>query len=321
MKPESTSPIALNAASNAAVAAEAAYLLGQNHQAKEITTSSGAKILIIPTGHRAAHLDHLESAPRRFNAHLSLFSAGDLARYVAEQTCTAKDDEVQPEKAAGKPKHRPVIFCDRSKTSIVAYLDYHNEHQPRWLDHTARVTYQPSHQFTRWKEKNGKRMKQDEFALFLDEVKKDIADPAAALVVDFAEKMEFFSNVAFKSSIKATSGETTLVFSDEKKGDVGTPVIEEFTLAIPFWQAGEPIAIRARLFHRAVDTKDSAGAPTGAKHIVFWFELRHLEEIADTLFAEEVASLRKDLDGIATIYLGTPPSAPSPQIINIDIDA
>ena len=321
MKPESTSPIALDAASNAAVTAEAAYLLGQNHQVKEITTSSGAKVLIIPTGHRAAHLDHLEAAPRRFNAHLSLFTAGDLARYVAEQTCTAKDDEVHPEQAAGKPKHRPVIFCDRSATSIIAYLDYHNEHQPRWLDHTARVSYKPSHQFARWSKKNGVRMKQDDFALFLDEVKGDIADPASALVVDFAENMEMFSNVEFRSSIRTSSGETKLTFNDQKQGDVSTPVIEEFILAIPFWQGSDPVAVRARLFHRAVDTKDSAGAPTGAKHLVFWFELRQLEEIADKLFEEEVASLRKDLEGIATIYLGTPPSAPSPQSIDIDIDA
>jgi len=320
MKPESTSPIALNA-SDAAVAAEAAYLLGQNHQVKEITTSSGAKVLIIPTGHRAAHLDHLEAAPRRFNAHLSLFTAGDLARYVAEQTCTAKDDEVHPEQAAGKPKHRPVIFCDRSATSIIAYLDYHNEHQPRWLDHTARVSYKPSHQFARWSKKNGVRMKQDDFALFLDEVKGDIADPASALVVDFAENMEMLSNVEFKSSIKVSSGESKLTFNDQKRGDVSTPVIEEFTLAIPFWQASDPVAVRARLFHRAVDTRDNAGTPTGAKHLVFWFELRQLEEIADTLFAEEVASLRKDLEGIATIYLGTPPSAPTAQNIEVDIDA
>lgn len=312
MKPESTSPIALDAASNAAVAAEAAYLLGQNHQVKEITTSSGAKVLIIPTGHRAAHLDHLEAAPRRFNAHLSLFSAGDLARYVKQQ---ANVDEDAP---AG---HFPVIFCDRSATSIIAYLDYHHKSTPRWLDHTARVTYKPSHQFARWSKKNGVRMKQDEFALFLDEVKGDIADPSAALVVDFAENMEMFSNVEFRSSIRTSSGETKLTFNDQKQGDVSTPVIEEFTLAIPFWQGSDPVAVRARLFHRAVDTKDSGGNPTGAKHLVFWFELRQLEEIADKLFEEEVASLRKDLDGLAEIYLGTPPSAPSPQSIHIDIDA
>lgn len=320
MKPESTTPIPLNA-SDASVAAESAYQLGVENKPQELRTHDGAAFLILPTGLRAASLDHLAPTPRRFSAAVSLFSAGDLARYVMEQTCTKKDLELLPESAAGRQLHHPVVFCDRSSTSIIAYLDYHSPHEPRWLDHTAKVTYKPSHQFARWKEKNGKRMKQEEFALFLDEVRKDIANPSAALVVDFAEKMEFFSNVAFKSSVKTSSGETNLVFADEKKGDIGTPVIEEFTLAIPFWQAGEPIAIRARLFHRAVDTKDSAGVPTGAKHVVFWFELRHLEEIADTLFAEEVASLRKDLDGIATIYLGTPPDAPKAQTISPTIQA
>ena len=327
MKPESDTPILANS-SDAAVAAEAAYHLGQNHQVKEITTSAGAKILILPSGHRAAHLDHLEAAPRRFSAHLALFSAGDLARYVAEQTCTKKDRELQPGSAKDRPLHHPVVFCDRSTTSIIAYLDYHHEHEARWLDHTARVNYVPSHQFTRWAKNNGKRMRQEEFALFLDEAKGDIQHPNASQVVSFAENMEHYSNVAFKSSVRTSSGEVSLVFSDEKNGDTSTPIIEEFTLGLPFWQGhrdpdGQPIhvAVRARLFHRAVDTKDKDGNPTGAKHIVFWFELRNLEEIADKLFEEEVASLTKDLEGIATIYQGKAPAAPGPQSIDVDIGA
>lgn len=309
-------------APESAVAAKLAYDLGSKHQPQEIITSAGP-VLLVPTGLRAQLLEHHLANPRRANAHITLYTAGDLAAYVKSQTVTKVNpvNDVAEKACTGivpisQPTHHPVIFCDRETTSIVAILDYHGSYEPRWLDHTAKITFKPSHQFKRWKDANGKRMSQDAFARFLDEVAKDIVDPASSLVVSFAENLEIYATTVFKSAIKASSGETTFTFTDERKGDISTPVIEEFTLGIPLWQNGEAVAIRARLFHRVV-----ADPNTGAKSLNFWFELRQLDEIADKLFEEEVASLKKDLAGIADIYMGTPPARPVTTDLRVQIDA
>lgn len=292
---------------NSAVAAQLAYDLGLNNQPRELTTSTGVPVLVLPTGIRAASLEHLLPAPIRANAHLALFTAGDLARYVAKQTRPAGTADAQ------RPApHHPVVFCDRKTCSIVAFLDYHHADEARWLNHSAKVVFEPSHQYKRWKAANGQRMSQDAFARFLDEVAKDIATPASSVVVSFAENLEIYSTTVFKSSIKAATGETKLTFTDDRKGDISTEVIEEFTLGIPLWLNGDTVAIRAKLFHRVI-----TDGTTGAKNLNFWFELRHLEEIQDKLFAEEVASLQKDLAGIADIYMGTPPTRPESSAIGI----
>lgn len=292
----------------AKLAAKLAFEIGREHKPQELQTSAGP-VLLVPTGLRAQLLEHHLANPRRANAHIALYTAADLAAYVKAQTVTGID-EVNKE-----PTHHPVIFCDRETTSIVAILDYHNSHEARWLDHTAKITFKPSHQFKRWEDANGKRMSQDAFARFLDEVAKDIVDPASSLVVSFAENLEIYATTVFKSAIKASSGETTFTFTDERKGDISTPVIEEFTLGIPLWQNGEVVAIRAKMFHRVVtDANDSS-----KRVLNFWFELRHLEEIADKLFEEEVASLKKDLEGIADIYMGTPPAKPTTTPLQVQI--
>lgn len=309
-------------APESAVAAKLAFEIGREHKPQELQTSAGP-VLLVPTGLRAQFLEHHLPCPRRANAHIALYTAGDLAAYVKSQTVTTVNpvNNVAEKACTGivpisQTTHHPVIFCDRETTSIVAILDYHKPFGASWLDHTAKITFKPSHQFKRWKDANGKRMSQDAFARFLDEVAKDIVDPASSLVVSFAENLEIYATTVFKSAIKASSGETTFTFTDERKGDISTPVIEEFTLGIPLWQNGEVVAIRARLFHRVV-----ADPNTGAKSLNFWFELRQLEEIADKLFDEEVASLKKDLTGIADIYMGTPPAKPTTTPLDVQIEA
>jgi hypothetical protein len=46
------------------------------------------------------------------------------------------------------------------------------------------------------------------------------------------------------------------------------------------------------------------------------FKLRHLDEIIDTLFDEEMQFLRSALENVADVYMGLPPADPTTQNIN-----
>lgn len=261
--------------------------------------------LVAPTEITLKSLEHFMPAPLRPEIHIALHTARDLHAYVIAQR---KDYTIGPD---GPPAANSVIFADRDSMTIKAYLDYHHAEETRWLNHTAKVAFKNSHQFDRWKKVNNQQMTQEAFALFLDEVINDIAQPAGAEVLSFAENLEATSTQVFKAAVKLASGETNYTFTDARDGDVSTKIIDRFTIGIPIWQGGEKVAIEARLFHRIVDNKDKDGAPNGTKSLRFWFTLRHLDEIIDTLFAEEVTFLRTAFEGIAPIYSGTAPSAPS----------
>lgn len=284
----------------AVVAALALGQLPDPASAKLQTTEGLPVFLTTLPGLTHQSLEKFQLAPHRAEIHVALHTAADLHAYVLSQTERTTPDD-----------HHPVIFADRKTQSIVAYLDYHHKDAHRWLNHTAKVQYEKSHQFKRWEEMNNKRLTQENFALFLDEVINDFHTPTGAEVMSFAENLEFTSSQTFKSATRLATGETTLVFTDAREGDKSTKIIDEFIIGIPIWQDGQKVQIRARLFHRPVDVKDSAGAPTGAKQLQFWFTLRHLEEIKDQLFADEVTFLKTAFNEIAPVYSGLPPEDPT----------
>jgi uncharacterized protein YfdQ (DUF2303 family) len=281
-------------------------------------------LLIAPHDITLESLERFLPAPLRPQIHIALHTARDLHAYVIAQTQRpAALASLETAKLATGIRqiedttHHPVIFADRDSMTIKAYLDYHHAEGPRWLNHTAKVAFKNSHQFERWKKVNGQQMTQEQFALFLDEVINDIAQPAGAEVLSFAENLEATSTQIFKAAVKLASGETNYTFTDARDGDFSTKIIDRFTIGIPIWQGGEKVAIEARLFHRIVDNKDKDGAPNGSKSLRFWFTLRHLDEIIDTLFAEEVTFLRTAFEAIAPIYSGTSPTAPEPLSLGL----
>lgn len=265
-------------------------------------------ILIAPQDITLKSLESFMPAPLRPEIHIALHTARDLHAYVIAQTLP---------KVSTEQAYHPVIFADRDTMTIKAFINYHHAAGPRWLNHTAKVAFKNSHQFDRWKKVNGQQMTQEQFALFLDEVINDITVPSGAEVLSFAENLEATSTQVFKAAVKLASGETNYTFTDARDGDISTAIIDRFTIGIPIWQGGEKVAIEARLFHRIVDNKDKDGAPNGTKSLRFWFTLRHLDEIIDTLFAEEVAFLRGAFDGVAPIYSGTAPGAPNTLILGV----
>jgi len=312
----------------ASVIAALALAMRDCDQARVLHTDGLPPLLIAPTDITLKSLERFQSSPHSPATHIALHTARDLHAYVIAQTRRvgagptslpepAKELSFDDLNQLLSGQHHPVIFADRDKMLIKAFMDYHHANQPRWLNHTAALAFKNSHQFTRWKQVNGQQMTQEAFALFLDEVINDFQDPSGAEVLSFAENLEATSTQVFKAAVKLASGETNYTFTDSRDGDVSTKIIDRFTIGIPVWQGGEKVAIEARLFHRIVDNKDKDGNATGTKSLRFWFTLRHLDEIIDRLFADEVDFLRTAFEHIAPIYAGTPPDEPKPLSIGV----
>lgn len=296
----------------AAVAAALALGYRDAEAARVITPSGMPSIFIGPRGIHVENLERFAATPHRPAIAVALDTARDLHAYVIAQTGKPKP---QAEASTGNNLN-PVIFADREDMSLTAFLDYHHIGEPRWLDHTATVEFKDSHQFAKWKAANNKKMSQEAFALFIDEVINDFVKPSGAEMLSFATCIDAQSETTFKNAVTLATGETQLIWTDNRKGDVSTKIVEEFEIGIPIWQNGQPVKITAKLFHRIEDVRDSSGNLTGQKTLKFWFTLRHLDNILDALFAEEVAFLRTAFDAIAPIYAGKAPEAPKPHHIS-----
>ncbi len=296
--------------SSAAIAASLALEMSNPENVRTLTAvPDHPALLISQPGLNLQSLERFSPSPHRTIAAVSLDTAKDLHAYVLAQT------QLRPVGSAGTNEpayHQPAIFASRKNQQLIAYLDYHHANSARWLDHTASVKYTYSTQFQKWLELNNKPMSQEAFALFIDEQLPDFKSPDGATMLSFASALEINSDQKFKSVSTLSSGVQQLVFTDDRKGDVSTPLVEKFEIAVPIWQGSQPVLIEARLFHRLVDLKDSGGQPTGAKGLKFWYALRQVDRIIDQLFAEEVDFLRTAFNGIAPVYAGLPPSAPTP---------
>lgn len=277
----------------AALSAEAAQA--------EVITGDRQPILITREGQKITSLENQLATPLRIKGtNPRFYSLRDLQTYLVGQIGTEAN---------------PVVFADRKTLAFVAFLDYHHqgagagditESFNRWLDHTASLQYEHSLQFRKWKEKDGFKFTQTAFAEFLEDNLADIVSPSGSEVLSFAATLEATSTEVFKSAVKLTTGETKFTFTNERTGDQDTKIIDEFTLGIPLWERGEKVQITAKLMHRLETVKD-----TDSKQVRFWFKLRQLDAIIDTLWAEDIGFLRTALKDIAPVYEGIPPVKPT----------
>lgn len=305
---------------SAAVAAQLALQIQDPAKVRiEPPTENKPALLIRQPNVEVCSLEGFQPRPHRPEIRVSLDSARHLHAYVVAQAVLPPvGDNVGGVCTSPVDYDSPAIFACRDTQSIMAFIDYHHPASPRWLSHSASVKYQHSHQFQAWMAKNNKPFTQEEFVLFIDEMLQDFRNPNGAAMLSFASALDASTDQTFKSSVVTATGETSLIFTDKRKGDVETKLIDSFEIAIPIWQGSEvPVLITGKLFHRLVDVKDGAGNLTGTKALRFWYTLRNIERIIDKLFQEEVAFLQTAFQGIAPVYAGTAPTVPTTRSIQL----
>ena len=286
---------------SAGVAAALALRHVDPHQT-HVDTLEGVPVLLSQPDVRIHSLEHLLPEPKNPRIDVNLYTKQDLVAYLKAQTVKPNTTGSTAESCAGYGS--PAIFADRQKLSFTAILDYHQPGVPSWCRHTVSVAYQHSHQFTRWKAADNKKMDQEAFAMFLDENVNDIINPTGAEVVTFASKLEVTRTEKFKSHCNLSNGEVAFTFTNDSSGDSTVKFPTEMTISLPIWINGDRIALKAKLFYRVIEGK-----------LTFWFKLMMLEETIDHLFVEDTEWMRTQVGDLAQVYTGTGPAAPTPHTI------
>lgn len=139
-------------------------------------------------------------------------------------------------------KPHPAAFLDREHRTITTVLNYENG----WGDHRVeyRAGYHPD--FEKWLYTDAQWMKQDAFAMLLQDLRHTIIRPDAADIVQIARTFTATRTAHFESGIHLQSGDVQLSYVEETNaksgGTVEIPEIITLRLA-PYRDALELIDI------------------------------------------------------------------------------
>lgn len=165
-----------------------------------------------------------------------------------------------------------------------------------WRDHTISYVPVTSAEWDLWSGKHTKAMSQLEFAQFIEENGKDIANadgfPSGADMLAMALQFEATQDVQIKSALRLQSGAVALSYTDIENAEtqLRMNVFSKFAIGIPVFFRGQAYQIEARLRYRIGNGKAT-----------FWYELVRPDVIFDDAGAEVVNKIKAGT-GVPTFF-------------------
>ena len=138
------------------------------------------------------------------------------------------------------------VWADIDQRKITAILDGHDG----WRQHTATLRLQLSREWKEWAEVDGKMLRQDAFAQFIEDHLSTIGYPDGALLLDICQTLQGTSSAAYKSQTILANGQRQLKWEEAvearagQKGDLTIP--GELTLVLRPFQGAAAVPITAR---------------------------------------------------------------------------
>lgn len=208
--------------------------------------------------------------------------------------------------------------CDSpTDLSLLAVIDYNGkgpDGAPRFGKHRIKYSFPISDEWAFWTSKNGKEMRQDEFAAFIEARIADLGDPSTAspAAKEFAEligcplatparilELSRGLSVRVDSKVEAqvslSSGERQISYSESHNDAAGKPikVPGAFMLSIPVFKGDGDYAIPVRLFYRI-----SGGA-------VLWsYSLYRADKALEDAFERSVDLVKSSVK--SEVFFGSP---------------
>lgn len=153
----------------------------------------------------------------------------------------------------GDPK-RSTIYADTAAMSFTAVLD---DHPPTpaptdtaWREHRATYSCPRSAEWREWTARDGRAMRQTEFADFLESRLEDLvaADgaPAPLEVLKMARQLTIKTKGTFQREVNPTTGDFVLVNKTETEQG-STEIPRMFVIALPVFEGGVRYQIEARV--------------------------------------------------------------------------
>ncbi|WP_086932226.1 YfdQ family protein [Agarilytica rhodophyticola] len=206
------------------------------------TNVDNVPVFITPEGMEIHSLENLVDSraekPKRLEQHITLLSSESFIEYYNKFSTTDS-----------------AIFVDQQQGDFVAILDYHADHDtPAWCKHVARYRCPKTKEFSTWVLNSNNKMGQEDFALFIEENSRNIAEPNAAEMLEIASSLKAKKDVDFKSSIRLDNGETQFEYVESIGANAGAngqlSIPEKIKINTRAFQGGDTYELEARFRYR-----------------------------------------------------------------------
>lgn len=242
---------------------EAAFSQGM---AAQLTTTSvnGIDHAIIPENAKLQSFERLMPAPQRIRARHTFHDVDSFARYFNEFA----DESTR-------------IFVDETRGNFTAVFDCDHKDKPAWGEHMANLEFCISPEWRRFCNLNNERMRQKEFAEFIEDSIEYITGPGeytGAKMLEVAQNVAIDIKGTFQCNDTTAQGLKILNIKDESTaaaqiGDkkIAIPTTLDFSLRV--YRGSASYKFSALLRHRA--NKDG---------IVFWYTIPDLPRVQELAF-------------------------------------
>jgi uncharacterized protein YfdQ (DUF2303 family) len=190
------------------------------------------------------------------------------------------------------------VWVHPTSGQIVAVLNDHGRGQDaQWGDHRVRLDLLKTDEWKRWLALDGKLSEQEAFAEHIQDGLTEIAEPAAADLLEIVQTMQGATSVAWKAGVRILDGSVQMQYVEEadaragSDGELGIPA--EFTLVIAPFVGEPPATILARLRWRIKAGK-----------LLLGYKLDNPERVLRETLEKIAERLTGEFPG--TVYLGTP---------------
>ena len=259
---------------------EAAFRAGQT--IGNSRPASPGYYVVVPDGHKIESLNSIawEKKPAERNHKPNLADLGSFTAYV---------------NSFRTPATR--IFADPVNRRFVGVLDYSTPEAADFREHRANFQIKLHADFELWKSKSGARMKQEEFALFVEENTPVFVKPDAATMRELSSDLQISNDFTFQEATRTQDGQRKFSYIENlqgkagKSGEIAIPPM--FTLSMPIFYGCKTQEISAFFRYRLIGGKLS-----------LWYDLYRADEIVDNAFESAIADIEKITDTV--VWRGIP---------------
>lgn len=229
----------------------------------------------------------LMERPKRNTLTISFKDLDSFCNYVRDHTTEDSSLYLQPN-------------IKKLEFSALACIDDCKRNLPNWRQ--EKVTYIPetSLEWEEWTKNNKEKMRQEEFALFLEEHLCDIVDDTngkttALTLLNAVTNLYEVRNVTYGSTVSLSNGMASFEFTEKNGASGKIQVPTEFVIGIPVFEDGPAYTIRAKLRYR-IDRNNGS--------LCLWFELQLINRIFKNAIERQSKAISEKLSNVLPIYNG-----------------
>lgn len=245
---------------------------------KPIDPGHSVPFVVVPQGYELKNIEDLYPRPARARGTTILLEQESFIEFVKER-------QAPNLLATARMYGRPPIArtADTGAVSVqpprfAAVFNDTMAGMPGWGDDSALWECPLSPEWIRWIGNSHKQMPQADFARFIEDNLPDIAEPAAADMLDLSRTLEAKSEAKFASSVRLDNGANQLKFEETIEGAARggqLQIPQVFALGIPVLLGGQGYRVEARFRYRLAGSK-----------LTLWYEIIRPHKIVEDVFKD-----------------------------------